>query len=1584
MLLLSACVGQISDEADNSGQIASALDGPDVVATFEEFNGGAELSSYAGIQWSSAAGGWVTWYDGYEPVLTMTAYVNNTAATEVTASFQLPADGVLKSLKVASVEDVPATVKISSPGNPERVWTGIRSAYQTLTLDWAVPASIVTVKITCASTYGAADVVFDDVTYGPVAGEPPPPDLEEAEGGLVWEPINLAQTRALRDSFDWSETTALSEAPVYDYTVDGQVLHLPAIHYVQIYVRNPDELRELEEIGIHYDMAPLFDSEWPDTEELLILQHQGDVDDGSGAFVFALMPAVTYNTLRAESLAGEDTYRAVILRDVPDEVAAPDGSVSWAFMLENMRSFAPPTFELTDEGDVVPPIVEEDAAGTSNKRLGRRLRQIARKVANVVRGARDLVRQAIGAAANLVTPDTVLNIQTSLPDRGRAPLVRAWDDGGDPLNPASAKGYGKRLQLRGMRIYAAGQSRLTMYEGKIDEHGRARIVVPRRLRVNICFEATTPAAKFEFGILRPVVYCTSPHRPKGASDNLTFELGGPEFYSMAQFIDARDYARHVLGFTPPQAHIQQGFLAELLTAGDAADAFVPCLAATNAPVSIVDAYAATLNLVPGAGWAVEFVFTTDIVMRARTQRSRNTTVHEYGHFLFCTLLEDTDPAAFDYVWSQVLTLRNFNGDAATPVKALNEGFADWFASQVVSSVNYFEPPGSVAESDGGNYFNDFRQPAVGGGMEANIGGPACAAPGCVDTSGWDAQERVVATVATLLHDVIDRDDCGMDMTCRDERRSDGAVWETMTTSFVAAQPFFLDHIGDEAIDLSPADVIDAVRLFAIQNAGFGGGGLSYANFYGALSDAMTALDHTEQEICQLFALHSPDGDCNGWPTGGVDYRNVGFRVELVPADPSNTAPVGTVTRTAPMEMECTASSCRVHRGGFITLRAAAQPGFFFRNWSGCSTATTQEITLTNVTADQECVANFGKQTAVIVFTVNASATGDGTVAPTTATVRSGDAHTLQATPNAGHRFVDWRGSPECTGTNPTLRIPAVTRNVTCTASFTPITFTVTAAAGPGGSAGPASTTVHQGGSVPLTATANTGYRFMNWSGSAQCAGTSPSLTISPVNGNVACTANFAAITPTVTATASVGGSVSPATRTVSYGGSAEINATASAGYQFVSWSGTTPGSTQCSGTSTRLVISPVTSDVSCRASFVRTFTVQATATAGGSVSPATRTVVEGGSAEINATPNVGYGFVNWTGSPQCSGTSTRLVISPVTSSVTCTANFAAVTYTVRATAGTGGSVSPATRTVGHGGSAQIDATPSAGYRFGSWSGSAQCTGTSTRLVISPVTSNVTCTANFAVATYTVRASATTGGTVSPATRTVSYNGSAQIDATPSAGYRFVNWSGSAQCTGTSARLIVSPVRSDVSCTANFARNQVTVSFPVFPSGGGTVGTSWAPLGSCGASSCTFAVGSSVTLTARANANYLFAGWSGCSSQVEPVLQLSNVTSNQTCTANFVRLHRVTYAADWPGSASAWVRFGTDCTGGVCTVIDGGGVDLTAEVYQFPWAVSRWVCTEAWTGRVLTSEANDYPEYFSLTSIRNDWSCRAEMYQGGVQ
>jgi len=139
--------------------------------------------------------------------------------------------------------------------------------------------------------------------------------------------------------------------------------------------------------------------------------------------------------------------------------------------------------------------------------------------------------------------------------------------------------------------------------------------------------------------------------------------------------------------------------------------------------------------------------------------------------------------------------------------------------------------------------------------------------------------------------------------------------------------------------------------------------------------------------------------------------------------------------------------------------------------------------------------------------------GSGSVAknPDQTNYAHGTIVTLTATPASGWTFSGWSGA--LTGsTNPTTITMDAAKTVTAT--FTQITYTLTMAVSPGGSG---TTTPAVGGhsyasgtSVPITATAATGYHFVNWTvsgGTGVANPTNASTTVS-VDQNKTVTANF--------------------------------------------------------------------------------------------------------------------------------------------------------------------------------------------------------------------------------------------------------------------------------------------------------------------------------------------------------------------------------------------------------------------------------------------------------------------------------------------
>ena len=163
-------------------------------------------------------------------------------------------------------------------------------------------------------------------------------------------------------------------------------------------------------------------------------------------------------------------------------------------------------------------------------------------------------------------------------------------------------------------------------------------------------------------------------------------------------------------------------------------------------------------------------------------------------------------------------------------------------------------------------------------------------------------------------------------------------------------------------------------------------------------------------------------------------------------------------------------------GSTNAVTATANSGFIFANWtvngSVASTLSNYNVTLSN---NETLVANF---LPLYTITVSASPTNGGTVSGGGTNV-SGSTNTVTATANSGYLFANWTqgGAVESTSSNYTFTLGS---NETLVANFLPL-YTITVAASPanGGTVSGGGTNV-SGSTNTVTATANGGYIFTNW------------------------------------------------------------------------------------------------------------------------------------------------------------------------------------------------------------------------------------------------------------------------------------------------------------------------------------------------------------------------------------------------------------------------------------------------------------------------------------------------------------------------
>lgn len=628
------------------------------------------------------------------------------------------------------------------------------------------------------------------------------------------------------------------------------------------------------------------------------------------------------------------------------------------------------------------------------------------------------------------------------------------------------------------------------------------------------------------------------------------------------------------------------------------------------------------------------------------------------------------------------------------------------------------------------------------------------------------------------------------------------------------------------------------------------------------------------------------------------------------------AGAGTVSASSSSpNAECSGGTCSLDHGGSVRLTANANPGYRFASWS-CPGAQGTSVNVNNISGSVSCQATF----VALTYAVRGVAGEGGSVsalpgsgvtcAGTTCTVTHGGTTSFLAAPNggAGFEFGGWSGAGCSAAANNPLRVNVnnVTGDVTCTASFTLRSYTVNATTmGIGGSVGMAMTSLGSctgtscraahGATVTFTAQAetNAGYRFTGWSDACAASGMNPVGSYGPALANATCVAAFALNTYRVTASA-INGRISASTPSASCEPSGE-------------------GAT-CAN------------------------------------------VPHNSRVEFTATANPNFESPEWSGECMAVPGNPLRATATVTGNVSCNVRFSDVpTYRVNVEA-TGGTIVAATPaacapvngvascSVVRGTDLTFTAQPSPNFETPTWS--VGCTPTANPLVasIANIAANTTCTVHFsAVPTFEVRGEAAGGGALASSEATlgsctdahvciVRRGGSAtfRVPATDSATVRFSRWSGACANAGTARTATVDDISANATCTANFVTvSRFTATGAV--SGGGSVDVdSTAANASCEADSCTVDAGSTVTMTARANENFAFVGWSGCTRSTASTVDVT-VTSNLTCTATFepVRARAtVVVEAASPNDASVSASSGT-CGPSSCTVDEGTRVTISA-------------------------------------------------------
>lgn len=388
---------------------------------------------------------------------------------------------------------------------------------------------------------------------------------------------------------------------------------------------------------------------------------------------------------------------------------------------------------------------------------------------------------------------------------------------------------------------------------------------------------------------------------------------------------------------------------------------------------------------------------------------------------------------------------------------------------------------------------------------------------------------------------------------------------------------------------------------------------------------------------------------------------------------------------------------------------------------------------------------------------------------------------------------------------------------------------------------------NQGQSCTVSATANNGFTFTNWTENGSVVSTQANYTFT-VTGNRNLVANFQgqqqSYTITVSANPTNGGTVTGG-GVYQQGQQCTVSATPATGYTFLRW---TENGTQVS-TNANYTFT-VTGNRNLVAQFQQqnyTISVSANPSNGGTVTGG-GAYHYGDNCTVIATPANGYTFLRWTENGNQVSTNATYTFT-VTGNRTLVAQFQQQSYTITATANpTNGGTVTGGGTFNYGQSCTLTATPATGYTFVRWTKNGMQVSTNATYTFT-VTESAAYVAQFSVQSFTVNVSAnpTDGGTLTGG-GTFNYGQNCTVTATANTGYNFVNWTEGGNVVSTNTHYTF-PVTSNRTLVANFTLQTFQITATVDPAEGGTA-----------TGSGTYNYGDEVTITVETNEDWAFQNW----------------------------------------------------------------------------------------------------------------------------
>jgi hypothetical protein len=197
-------------------------------------------------------------------------------------------------------------------------------------------------------------------------------------------------------------------------------------------------------------------------------------------------------------------------------------------------------------------------------------------------------------------------------------------------------------------------------------------------------------------------------------------------------------------------------------------------------------------------------------------------------------------------------------------------------------------------------------------------------------------------------------------------------------------------------------------------------------------------------------------------------------------------------------------------GAPVTVKAVPNVGFTFSNWTeGANIVSTSATYLFTIAGNRTLVANYN----AIPFTVAVSSNPLlGGVTSGGGTFNSGASVTVHAVPGVGYTFLNWKEGSAIVSTVANYQF-TITANRILVATYTPVTYSVMVSSNPlSGGTTTGGGTFNSGAPVTVSASANAGYAFSNWTEGLAIVSTNANYLFN-ITGDRTLKANYTSIPP---------------------------------------------------------------------------------------------------------------------------------------------------------------------------------------------------------------------------------------------------------------------------------------------------------------------------------------------------------------------------------------------------------------------------------------------------------------------------------------